>query len=65
MYVCVCNAVTENDIENAVREGITDMPALERVLNVSTCCGCCRETAEACIARATDGTSGTIHSAPA
>lgn len=42
MYVCICNNVTESDIEEAVREGARSLECLERELAVSTCCGQCR-----------------------
>ncbi len=42
MYVCICNNVTERDIEDAVRSGARSLECLERRLAVSTCCGQCR-----------------------
>ena len=42
MYVCICNNVTENDIEQAVRSGARSLECLEQALAVSTCCGQCR-----------------------
>jgi len=42
MYVCICNNVTERDIEQAVRCGARSLECLERELGVSTCCGQCR-----------------------
>ncbi len=46
MYVCICNNVTERDIEQAVREGARTVDCLADRLAVSTCCGQCRCYAE-------------------
>ena len=41
MYVCVCKAVTEREIEQAVAEGVCSMPGLRLKLGVATrCCKC-------------------------
>ncbi|MEQ8659825.1 MAG: (2Fe-2S)-binding protein [Gammaproteobacteria bacterium] len=46
MYVCICNNVTESDIEQAVRDGARTLDCLADRLAVSTCCGQCRCYAE-------------------
>ena len=46
MYVCICNAVTENQVKNALREGATTLEDLRNTLSVGTCCGCCTEYLE-------------------
>jgi bacterioferritin-associated ferredoxin len=51
MYVCVCNAVTDHEIEQAVRDGVRSMTQLEEALLVGTCCGKCRDTAQECLSR--------------
>lgn len=51
MYVCVCNAVTESDIAQAVSDGLRTFAQLEETLLVSTCCGKCREAAIECLER--------------
>ncbi|HEY5763124.1 MAG TPA: (2Fe-2S)-binding protein [Rhodocyclaceae bacterium] len=45
MYVCVCNAVTESDIDNAVAAGCTTLRELRESLGVGTCCGRCSDCA--------------------
>ena len=45
MYVCVCNAVTDSDIRNAVDEGVRNMKQLRRTTGCGSTCGCCREMA--------------------
>ena len=52
MYVCVCNAVTESDIKNAVSKGANCMHHLESELGVSTQCGACSCEANSCLQKA-------------
>ncbi len=49
MYVCICNRVTENDIKRAIGDGACSMSCLAERLAVSTCCGQCYNTANACL----------------
>ena len=42
MYVCLCRAVTDRDVEQAVACGHTTLPALQATLGVATGCGRCR-----------------------
>jgi bacterioferritin-associated ferredoxin len=46
MYVCLCKAVTDSEIVEAVDNGIEHLAQLEESLMVGTGCGCCRETAQ-------------------
>ncbi len=46
MYVCICRAVTENDIEDAVAAGANTLADLSRHLGVASGCGTCAGTAE-------------------
>lgn len=45
MYVCVCNAVTEQAIQEAVADGVRTFPALQAETGCGTCCGCCEPVA--------------------
>ncbi|NLC35599.1 MAG: hypothetical protein GX772_04010 [Alcaligenaceae bacterium] len=45
MFICVCNAVTERQVQAAVAAGASSLSDLEAQLGVGGCCGCCRETA--------------------
>lgn len=45
MYVCICNAVTESDIDEAIRDGASRLRDLRERLQVGTCCGACETTA--------------------
>jgi bacterioferritin-associated ferredoxin len=51
MYVCICNAVTESDIKNAVKDGANCLHHLETKLGVSNQCGSCRCDAASCLER--------------
>jgi bacterioferritin-associated ferredoxin len=43
MYVCVCNAVTDSDIRNAVDDGVCTMRQLRQKTGIASTCGCCKE----------------------
>lgn len=45
MYVCICNAITEKQIHQAVESGVEDLWGLQRELGVATGCGACKEMA--------------------
>ena len=45
MYICLCNAVTDSDIAEAVQNGATDLSQLQNTLGVSTGCGTCQDAA--------------------
>ena len=45
MFICVCNAITERQVEAAVASGASTLSDLEAQLGVGGCCGCCRDTA--------------------
>lgn len=45
MYVCVCNGVTDRDIQRAVDEGCDSLEALAARTGCGVTCGCCREYA--------------------
>ncbi len=49
MYVCVCNAVTERHITEAVREGSTTLRDLRQNLGVAAECGRCATCARDCL----------------
>jgi len=45
MYVCVCQAVTENEIREAADEGLSSVQELGHCLGVATGCGQCASMA--------------------
>jgi len=46
MFVCICAAVSDRQIKEAVREGASSLDDLAVSLGVGTGCGCCREMAQ-------------------
>ncbi|MCB1746555.1 MAG: (2Fe-2S)-binding protein [Gammaproteobacteria bacterium] len=60
MYVCLCNNVTERDIEDAVSAGARTLDCLAERLAVSTCCGQCRCFAEECLGNALNSVDGGV-----
>ena len=51
MYVCVCNRVTEEALQQAVAEGAHSVKALQRALNLGTNCGSCLPMAASMLTR--------------
>lgn len=47
MYICLCKAVTEREVVQAVRQGAETLPALKNKTGVATGCGQCACDAEA------------------
>ena len=45
MYICICNAVTENEIRVCAREGACTLGELECLLGVGAGCGRCKHAA--------------------
>ena len=41
MYVCLCRAVTDHQIRQAVENGVDNFRELRDALDVGTCCGRC------------------------
>ena len=46
MFVCVCHAITDRDIDQAVAQGAVTLDRLKEELDVGTACGCCAEHIE-------------------
>lgn len=49
MYVCICNAVTERHIDEAVSEGVSTLRELRTRLGVAGECGRCASCARDCL----------------
>ena len=45
MYVCVCNAVSDRQIRDAVDKGACSLFEVQCQLPVGACCGRCEDTA--------------------
>jgi bacterioferritin-associated ferredoxin len=49
MYVCICHAVTDQEIRSAVERGAVSLFDVQRELPVGCGCGRCQETASAIV----------------
>lgn len=52
MYICICHAVTERDIQHAVESGVVKFQELAHQLHVAQQCGTCAKAAKECLNRA-------------
>lgn len=52
MYVCICKAVTEREIQEAVARGAHSLKDLRRELGVASECGKCAGDAKRCLKEA-------------
>jgi len=59
MYVCICNAVTDSDIRNAVNDGVCNMRQLRQTTGCSATCGSCKEMATEVLQKALTEKQGT------
>lgn len=46
MYVCVCNAIREDELRHAARRTLGDVDAVYASLDKTAQCGCCFDEAE-------------------
>jgi len=54
MIICVCKAVSDRQIRNAVKGGADSLRDLSRELGVGTCCGKCLPEAKAALCASLD-----------
>ena len=54
MYVCLCQAVKDSEVRQAVASGVEDVDQLAEALGVGTGCGSCRDFAQTLIDQALD-----------
>ncbi|TAL81235.1 MAG: hypothetical protein EPN46_06985 [Candidimonas sp.] len=45
MFICICNAITERDVQAAVAGGAGSLSDLQAQLGIATACGCCADAA--------------------
>lgn len=53
MYVCLCHAVTESDLVDAIAQGADSVSALQTLTGAGTGCGSCLDELALWAARAT------------
>ena len=63
MYVCVCLAVSERQLEQAIEDGAHSLTDLRRIFGMTLECGRCTETARRFLQRA-ETPSGAVASEP-
>ena len=49
MYICICNTVSDRQIQNAVRDGARSVDDLHRLLSLGSQCGNCKDCAKQCL----------------
>jgi len=49
MYICLCHAVTDRHIQEAVSQGARELKDLRLTLRVSATCGKCASCARQCL----------------
>ncbi len=52
MYVCICKAISDQDIKEAVHNGAEDLASIQANLGAATGCGTCAEFTEKVISEA-------------
>lgn len=60
MYVCICNAVTDGQIREAVCQGVCSLKQLCASLGVASRCGRCASHAREVLHRALEAKAGGI-----
>lgn len=60
MFVCICNAITDRQIQETIANGATSLSDLQAQLGVATCCGCCSDLAASYLTTANTQTQTTI-----
>jgi bacterioferritin-associated ferredoxin len=45
MYICICHAITEKDIQKAASKGASSIAMLSELTLLGKHCGCCTEEA--------------------
>ncbi|MGH8719721.1 MAG: (2Fe-2S)-binding protein [Burkholderiales bacterium] len=53
MYLCVCHAITEAQVEDCITEGARSLCDLRGCLGIASTCGQCATLAEEMLRRAT------------
>jgi len=57
MYVCVCNAITDREVREAMRNGASSLRQLRAALPLGSNCGRCIESAREIVAGQATGQS--------
>lgn len=60
MYICICNAITENHIAAAIEDGASDVNDLGRALGLGSGCGSCLDLADSVLQRHSDAGNASV-----
>ena len=63
MYICICNAVTQRQVEECAQAGVSSVEELATQLGVGAGCGRCRECAAELLMQACGFTSALTRTA--
>jgi bacterioferritin-associated ferredoxin len=55
MVLCICQSVTDREVDAAIREGARSVAAVTRACGAARDCGCCRSAIERRLERACEG----------
>jgi bacterioferritin-associated ferredoxin len=55
MILCICQSVTEREVDAAIRDGARSLADVSRACGAGSDCGCCARTIEQRIDRACGG----------
>ena len=55
MYICICNAVSDQVIREEIRNGTSDVKTLAKKYNVAQACGRCASAFRSLVSEAANG----------
>ena len=55
MVLCICQSVTDREVDAAIREGARSLAEVSRACGAGTDCGCCQGVIEQRLERACSG----------
>jgi bacterioferritin-associated ferredoxin len=60
MYVCVCHAISDRQIREAVERGAESLSEVQAYLPVASCCGRCEDSAREVIESYIESAAGPV-----
>jgi bacterioferritin-associated ferredoxin len=57
MYICICRAITEKDIQKAASQGVSSLAMLSELTLLGKHCGCCTEEADRVLTQCSENSS--------
>jgi bacterioferritin-associated ferredoxin len=65
MILCICQSVTDHDVDAAIRNGARSLAEVSRACGAGSDCGCCRAVIERRVERACGGSCADCPRRPA